>query len=308
MTANAVIIDAHCHVGAELSPVGTDLATIAPEAMPDVLVDAGTYGPANVWAFLERVTDYSARHGVKIRVLVNVARRGLDRPEEIAEPDDFVPEEAARIAARFPSVVRGLKVRAVLPALDLFGEDLIGRTLNAAENAGVPVVVHFGQQQGGADEAAMLTPQLLGLLRARDVATHVYTSLPGGPFGTTAAFEAAQRARERGVLFDVGHGGFNFDIAVARLAESRGFPPDLIGSDVTSATSSWLSLPAAMAAVAGAGFEPGLVVRAVTTGASEWLGETFEGRRTISVERDGSTIRRDSRGASYQSPYRFRFS
>lgn len=306
--AHAAIVDAHCHIGADLSPVGTDLAAIASDALPDVLVDAGTYGPANVEPFLDSVADCSDRHGVKIRVLVNVAARGLDRPEEITEPSDFVPEEAARIARRYPALVCGLKVRAVLPALEMFGEALIGRSVEAAENAGVPVVVHFGQQRGEASEEAMMTPNLLNILRAGDVATHVYTSMPGGIFGTGSAFEAAQRARGRGVLFDVGHGGFNFDIGVARLAAGRYFPPDLIGSDVTSATSSWLSLPAAMEAVAAAGFEPATVIEAVTTGAANWLAEDFEsGGRSIAIEPDGSTVRRDSRGAPYQCPYRFRF-
>jgi dihydroorotase len=42
----------------------------------------------------------------------------------------------------------------------------------------------------------------------------------------------AVRARERGVLFDVGHGVGSFAYRVARLAVAQGFPPDTISSDL----------------------------------------------------------------------------
>jgi len=40
------------------------------------------------------------------------------------------------------------------------------------------------------------------------------------------------RAREKGVLFDIGHGVGAFAYRVARAAVEQGFPPDTISSDV----------------------------------------------------------------------------
>jgi dihydroorotase len=40
------------------------------------------------------------------------------------------------------------------------------------------------------------------------------------------------RARERGVLFDVGHGAGSFSYRVARAALGQGFPPDTVSSDL----------------------------------------------------------------------------
>jgi dihydroorotase len=43
---------------------------------------------------------------------------------------------------------------------------------------------------------------------------------------------AALAAKQRGVLFDVGHGGGSFDYTVAEAAIAQGAPPDTISSDI----------------------------------------------------------------------------
>jgi dihydroorotase len=43
---------------------------------------------------------------------------------------------------------------------------------------------------------------------------------------------AALAAKQRGVVFDVGHGGGSFDYTVAEAAIAQGAPPDTISSDI----------------------------------------------------------------------------
>src|SRR5882724_12146105 len=43
---------------------------------------------------------------------------------------------------------------------------------------------------------------------------------------------AALAAKQRGVFFDVGHGGGSFDYTVAEAAIAQGCPPDTISSDI----------------------------------------------------------------------------
>ena len=43
---------------------------------------------------------------------------------------------------------------------------------------------------------------------------------------------AALAAKQRGVIFDVGHGGGSFDYTVAEAAIAQGCPPDTISSDI----------------------------------------------------------------------------
>ena len=43
---------------------------------------------------------------------------------------------------------------------------------------------------------------------------------------------AALAAKQRGVIFDIGHGGGSFDYTVAEAAIQQGCPPDTISSDI----------------------------------------------------------------------------
>src|SRR5260370_41601145 len=74
-------------------------------------------------------------------------------------------------------------------------------------------------------------------LRRGDIATHVYSRL-------APPLAALAESRQRGVLFDVGHGsaGFWFRVAVPMIRQ--GFLPDTISSDIDK--DSILLPPAAM--------------------------------------------------------------
>ncbi|MFX4369974.1 hypothetical protein ABTA37_19790, partial [Acinetobacter baumannii] len=80
--------------------------------------------------------------------------------------------------------------------------------------------------------------QILDLLRPGDVLTHAYSGAPniGGVFTNIVQdgklLPAALAAKQRGVLFDVGHGGGSFDFTVAEVAVPGGCTPDTISSDI----------------------------------------------------------------------------
>ena len=122
------------------------------------------------------------------------------------------------------------------------------RALEAAEQAGVPVMVHIGA-------TPIPVYKVLDLLRPGDIVTHTYTAFGGleyledgkgwrqYPFtsqgnGLTildadgSVIPEAWAARERGVLMDVGHGMGSFSFQVCAAAIAQGFKPDTIGSDL----------------------------------------------------------------------------
>jgi dihydroorotase len=80
--------------------------------------------------------------------------------------------------------------------------------------------------------------QILDLLRPGDVLTHCYTGFPNNAgVGTNIVQDgkllpAALAAKQRGVMFDVGHGGGSFDFTVAEVAIPGGCSPDTISSDI----------------------------------------------------------------------------
>jgi len=80
--------------------------------------------------------------------------------------------------------------------------------------------------------------QILDTLRAGDILTHAYSGAPNiaGAFTNIVqdgrVLPAALAAKQRGVIFDVGHGGGSFDFTVAEPAIQQGCTPDTISSDV----------------------------------------------------------------------------
>ena len=80
--------------------------------------------------------------------------------------------------------------------------------------------------------------QILDLLRPGDILTHAYSGAPNlaGAFTNIVQdgrlLPAALAAKQRGVIFDVGHGGGSFDYTVAEAAIAQGAPPDTISSDI----------------------------------------------------------------------------
>jgi dihydroorotase len=79
---------------------------------------------------------------------------------------------------------------------------------------------------------------ILNLLRPGDILTHSYSGAPNmaGAFTNIVQdgrlLPAALAAKQRGVIFDVGHGGGSFDFTVAEVAIPAGCSPDTISSDI----------------------------------------------------------------------------
>src|SRR5260370_41576307 len=79
----------------------------------------------------------------------------------------------------------------------------------------------------GGVETKELMSDILNLLRPGDVLTHCYSGAPNNAGAFTNIVQdgtllpAALAAKQRGVIFDVGHGGGRFDFPVA----GGGVPP-----------------------------------------------------------------------------------
>jgi dihydroorotase len=76
-------------------------------------------------------------------------------------------------------------------------------------------------------------PDVLALLRPGDILTHCFRPFPNTPATADGKVHpAVLKARERGVIFDIGHGMGSFAFATARVMLDNGFRPDCISSDV----------------------------------------------------------------------------
>jgi dihydroorotase len=104
------------------------------------------------------------------------------------------------------------------------------------------------QRQPAAREAkgpqleAIRTNPALGVTASmpelRSGAADAYTGAPNMEGARTNIVQdgkllpAALEAKKRGVIFDVGHGGYSFDFTVAEVAIPQGCAPDTISSDI----------------------------------------------------------------------------
>jgi len=104
---------------------------------------------------------------------------------------------------------------------------ILSRAIEASEAADGPLL--FGSRHG----TDVRIDDQLAMLRAGDVVTYCFA---GGPENllddaTGMVRDSVRAARDRGVLFDVGHGMTSFDWTIAEAAIAQGFPPDTISTD-----------------------------------------------------------------------------
>lgn len=230
------LIDMHCHVY-PVFPVQKDgLATIQAEAHMfqsgvTTCVDAGTCGCRDFIRFKEEVIDKSA---LRILAFINIASGGMVNLASEQNIREFYPGIAAAMARAFGNCVVGIKTahyRVGLPedeAHPLW--ESVDRALEAGCLCQMPVMADFQPNLPGRSYQDLI----LKKLRPKDIHTHVYARqfpiLDQG--GRVNDFMFA--ARERGVVFDLGHGAGSFLFRNAVPALEQGFYPDTISTDLYS--------------------------------------------------------------------------
>jgi dihydroorotase len=259
-------VDLHAHVYVGVCPLTSPADVACSRAGVTTVVSAGDAGAHTIDGFRRLVVERSLTRVLAFVHISTIGLAGWPVPEA-AEPGYLDVEAAARAAWRHPDVVVGIKVR--MSASLTGGQGLLPlqRAIAAAESVGLPVMVHIG----GAE--APLT-ELLDLLRPGDIVTHCFTGTGHGLVDAGDLVDAAGPARERGVLFDVGHGGASFDFTIAEPAAAAGFWPDVISTDLhsLSAAGPMVDLPTTMAKLLWLGMPLPDLLAAVTSRPASAIG------------------------------------
>lgn len=222
------LIDVHAHVYQHGARNGLDPDLAGVRSGVTTVVDAGSAGSATYEGFHHHVARKAA---TDVLAYVHIARNGLSHVPEAHVLDDLDVDGTVETLARHPEAV-GVKVRACGPVVERHGLDAIHLARDAARQAGVPLMVHVGDANFGRSGA--ITADLLPLLEAGDVITHVYTGAPGRLLDESGrALDALGEARERGVWLDAAHGRYNLSFAVASQMAEQGIVPDTISTDIT---------------------------------------------------------------------------
>ena len=198
------------------------------------VVSAGDAGVNNLAALRRYIV---AQSRARIYAFVHIANNGLSAfpIAELYNIDNAQVEACAMALAENPDFLIGVKVRMSENIIFKHGLEPLKRGIQACERCGWParMMVHIGGVETGA-----LMSQILDLLRPGDVLTHAYSGAPNiaGAFTNIVQdgklLPAALAAKQRGVIFDVGHGGGSFDFTVAEVAIPGGCAPDTISSDI----------------------------------------------------------------------------
>lgn len=106
----------------------------------------------------------------------------------------------------------------------------IGKGL--AEVIGIPTYAHIGEFQNTTPEHP-LAYEVFRLSQAGDMITHIYHNNLGNILDDEGKVRSVVlEAQRRGVIFDVGFGGYNFSWKVAEKAYAQGVVPHVISSDL----------------------------------------------------------------------------
>ena len=184
------------------------------------VVDAGGAGHRNFDDFKDRVID---RARTRVLAFLNIVGHGMRGEKFEQDVADMRTEPTAQTAARHAGLIVGIKT-AHYAAADWVG---VERAVEAARLSELPVMVDFGTDHPERPIEKLLSEKL----RPGDIYTHMYSGARREQVDGRIN-PAMRQARQRGVLFDVGHGGGSFSWRIAVPALRERFPPDTLSTDL----------------------------------------------------------------------------
>jgi dihydroorotase len=223
------LIDLHTHYGPLISGIGLPADELVPITATTTGVSAGDAG-ANTYAALKHWVIGQSR--TRLYAFVHISAIGLAGGLAVPEMLNINyarVDDCAKTLAENPDTVLGVKVRITDSVVGTNGVEPLRRAIRAAELAGKQfrVMCHIGAAPGDLADT-------LDLLRPGDILTHSYSGAGNNIVQNGQLIPAARAAKQRGVIFDVGHGGGSFDFTVCEPAMMQGCHVDTISSDVHS--------------------------------------------------------------------------
>jgi dihydroorotase len=223
------LIDLHTHVYWGGTSLGIDAEMFARKSAVTTCVDTGSAGPGNFAGFRKHVIEPSA---IRILPYLHVSFAGIygfSSKIMVGEGHDIrllAARDCLEVVEANRDLIVGIKVRLGRTASGAAGIVPLDVAEQVADQTGLPMMVHI-------DEPPPSYEAVVARLRPGDVLTHCYRPFPNSPVdGKGKVKPALLEARQRGVLFDIGHGMGSFSWKTARAMIDNGFPPDTISSDV----------------------------------------------------------------------------
>jgi dihydroorotase len=224
------IIDMHAHVFATHRRSGLSLDPHVNTFSSGVttVVDAGTSGWRDFTEFRTEVID---RARIRVLAYLNIVGSGMggDWEHDVRE---MRPALAAAMAEEHRDVVVGIKTAHYWADRPFDTEHppwaAVDAAIEAGERCGLPVMVDFYPWLPERPYPELIQKKL----RPGDIHTHVFAQQFPVIDDEGQVHDHLFRARERGVIFDLGHGAASFWFRNAVPAIAQGFVPDSISTDL----------------------------------------------------------------------------
>ena len=218
------LVDMHAHPGVEGSKHGIDPDVHMLLRGTTTVLSQGDAGARN-WPRYRMQMIEAAR--TRVRLAINLAVSGESRPGpsfgDIAEADVGACVEAIRDGG---PAIWGIAVNVSESTCgDSNPREVMQLAIEAAEQTDRPLLV--GTRH--ADDWPI--DDLLDQLRPGDVVTYCFHGFSDRIVRDGRVLDCVRKARERGVLFDTGHGMRSFDFEVAEACVRSSFLPDTISTD-----------------------------------------------------------------------------
>lgn len=228
------LIDMHCHCYPTFPFAPDSLPTIHPDAHMfkngvTTAVDAGTCGWMNFPAFYR---DVIARAETRVLAFLNIADRGMVHMTDEDDPACFHAGIAAEVARAYPDTIVGIKT-AHYWVNKPFDERhtawaSVDSMVEAGERCAKPCMADFQPSPYGRTYSDLL----LHHLRPGDIHTHMYAQQFPLFDESGRLQDYIGKARERGILFDLGHGAGSFWFRNAVPSLSQHHAPDSLSTDL----------------------------------------------------------------------------
>ena len=245
------------------------------------MVDTGSAGWRNLADFRERVLD---RFTTRKYALVNIVGLGMTTMTTEQNIYDMDAAACAAVAREHEDVVVGLKTAHYL----LPDWTSVDRLIEAGEIANMPVMVDFGFFKRERPYYELVGERM----RPGDISTHVFRGpVPSvGPDGKVMPYLLA--ARERGILFDTGHGAGSFCFRNAVPCVEQGFWPDSISTDLhrLSMNIGMLDMPTTMSKFLVMGMPLADVIRLSTVAPARVIGRPEHGTLSVGAVADVAVL------------------
>ncbi len=281
-------IDIHVHAYGGIALGDVQLVGVLNGAT--TIVDAGDFGTATFADFEALSKDSVADVYGYIHMHPNgIPYTGVHR----ADYRDLDVDALVDLIERRGDIIKGLKLGALgdLPFHNIQTAKAIATRAKTRYFMHLGEVNHFPAKHS-------LTRQAVALLTEGDIATHIYTNDHGRIIdGEGRVVPEIFEARDRGVLFDIGHGVGNFSYAIAERAMDQGIYPDTISSDQNSLCANVRAdLPATMSRFFLLGMSLEDIVHRVTAAPAKALGLARAGTLAAGNKADITVFRVESGG------------